>query len=128
MTHEEREVLRGLIVNFERSVARCRYCCTLEVEQIGDPDKLCPKCWKVFQKAYDYEEEHAQFRLNDTEIVVGFQQVMGRSLDDDELLHLKALMLEFECEDSDNMVDIIKAIVTSLRMRNPQLEAMFTDD
>jgi len=128
MTHEEREVLKKLIRDFEQSMARCRYCCTFEAERVDDPDRLCPKCWKIFQKAYDYEEEHAKFRLNDTEIAMGFQQAMGRGLEEDELLRLKSYMLDFECEDADNMVDVIKKIVVSLRMRNPQLEAMFTDD
>lgn len=128
MNQEEREHLRQLIENFENALSRCRHCCTLELEQIDDPDQLCPKCWKIFQKAYDYEEAHAQFRLTDREIAEEFQQAMGRGLDEDELLRLKAYMLEFECEDADNMVDAIKQIVMSLRMRNPKLEELFTDD
>ena len=128
MTQKEREYLQQLIADFEKSTERCRHCCMLAMDKVDDPDKLCPKCRKIFEKAYDFEEEHAKFRLNDTEIAVGFHQTTGHALDAEELLRLKVFMLDFECEDSDNMAEAIKKVVMSLIMRNPDLAKKFTDD
>jgi len=111
MTNEERGKLHELIQAFEETADNCRQCAQTD-------DDLCPRCWVLFETAKDFEEVHCKFKLNDSQIEIGFKQATGKQLDEDELLTFKDLMLQFECEDADSVVEAIQKVVMSLRMRD----------
>jgi len=111
MTFDERETLRSLIAEFESTTELCSVCRVL-----AEYNELCPNCLALYIRAREYEGAHCKFTLNDTEIVVGFKQSTGRELDEEELATFKDLMLQFECEDADNIVEAIRKVVMSLQM------------
>ena len=111
MTFDEREKLRRLIAEFENTTELCCVCRVL-----AEYNELCPDCLELYERAKEYEDAHCKFTLNDTEIVTGFKQSTGKEMDEEELATFKDLMLQFECEDADNIVEAIRKVVMSLQM------------
>lgn len=128
MNHFNRETLKKLIEDFERSVALCHHCCRISFEKEVGPDDLCNKCVTLLQLATDFEDLHSNFELNDSQLLVGFKQATGKQLTEEELIRLKFYMLEYECEDSVTVAEAIKKIVASLNIHQPGLLESMSND